>query len=141
MEFKSQDIFRWDAEGRIGSKFIVLDESGEIFGTRLNTLAKLGVPDWCLRDLKIMRQLMQEQSVEYVDPKKLKKKLDGQKDKLLAEDEEICQFCGKVRKKIHPFFRGAVGPRCPECSEKNARAYVKEKWGFNFLWRHACFLH
>ena len=130
MEFKSQDIFCWDAEGRIGSKFIVADESNDHFATRLDTLAKLGLPDWCLRDLKIIRQLMQEQSVEYVDPNEVnKRKSDGQEDKPLAEDEEICQFCGKVTKKIHPFFRSAVGAGCPECSEKNARAYLKEKWG------------
>ena len=68
MEFKSQDIFCWNAEGRIGSKFIVADETDEIFETRLDTLVKLGLPGWCLRDLKIMRGLMQEYSVAYVDP-------------------------------------------------------------------------
>lgn len=71
MEFKSQDIFCWDAEGRIGSKFIVIGESDEIFEARLDTLAKLSLPDWCLRDLKIMRQLMQEQSVAYIDQREL----------------------------------------------------------------------
>ena len=74
MEFKSQDIFCWDAEGRIGSKFIVIDESDDHFVTRLDTLTKLGLPDWCLRDLKIMRQLMQEQSAEYVDPNEVDKR-------------------------------------------------------------------
>ena len=55
MEFKSQDIFSWDAEGNMNSPFAwnSSDETHEII---LATLRQLGCPEWSLTKISEIRQ-------------------------------------------------------------------------------------
>ena len=55
MEFKSQDIFSWDAEGNMNSPFArhPSDETHEII---LATLRQLGCPEWSLTKISEIRQ-------------------------------------------------------------------------------------
>ena len=61
-------------------------------------------------------------------PKRADKQADI-KEASTPENKEPCPYCGKLMQRIHPFFRQAVGPGCPECSQKNAIEYAKAKWG------------
>ena len=55
MEFKSQDIFSWDAEGNMNSPF-AWDPSDEIHKTILSVLRQLGCPEWSLTKISEIRQ-------------------------------------------------------------------------------------
>ena len=55
MDFKSDDIFTWDEHGNIGSPFVNKDESDGYFEARMDTLQKLGCPQWVLDQLHEIR--------------------------------------------------------------------------------------
>ena len=55
MEFKSDDIFTFDEHGNITSPFVNREESDDYFQARMDTLTKLGCPQWVLDQLHEMR--------------------------------------------------------------------------------------
>ena len=70
MEFKSQDIFSWDAEGNMNSPFAWHpdDEKHEV---TLATLRQLGCPDWCLTKISEIRQVNLMEANDAPNPTRL----------------------------------------------------------------------
>ena len=67
MDFKSDDIFFWKSDGRIGSKLIVKDESDDAFETRMDMLSRMGLPLWCRERLSDIRRVMVSEQLDLVD--------------------------------------------------------------------------
>lgn len=70
---KSHHIFQWDRDGKIGSPF-VHDADEKHFIIRIKTLQLLHVPEHDLITLCVLRDLVTEQDIYFIDPKALEER-------------------------------------------------------------------